>query len=244
MTATALQSHSDNGRQLATVQATNPLAILAAAVERGADPDQLEKLLALQERYERNEAAKAYANALTAFQAKCPPIKKNREAKIVGQRTSYSYNFASYDDVMAQIGGLLTECGIALSFSTTNQDKGIRVTLKIRHGTHVDECTLDVPIPAMNVNDTQRYGAALSYAKRYALCAALNIVVTNEDSDASDLDPITDEQARELEAFIDEHNIDAPAFLAWMGVEGVADIPATQHDKAWAGLRAKVKAGR
>jgi hypothetical protein len=230
---------------LATVQATNPLAILAAAVERGADPDQLEKLLALQERYERNEAAKAFADALTTFQSKCPTIRKNRTATITGSRSSYSYNFASYDDVMRQITGLLTECGLALSFSTENQDKGIRVTLKIRHGTHVEPHTLDVPVPAMSVNDTQRYGAALSYAKRYALCAALNIVVSDEDDDAqSAVEPISDEQARELEAFIDEHDIDQAAFLNWIDVGTIADIPAHRLDNAWAGLRAKARAAR
>lgn len=230
---------------LQTISATNPLAILASAVERGADPDQLDKLLALQERYESNEAAKAFAEALTTFQAKCPVIMKKREAKIVGNRSSYSYNFASYDDVMRQILPLLTECGLALSFSTTNQDKGIRVTLKIRHGTHVEDHTLDVPVPAMNVNDTQRYGAALSYAKRYALCAALNIVTTGEDDDAeSAVEPITDQQSLEIEAYCDEHNIDVQAFVAWLGVKAIADIPAERLDTAWSGLNAKVRGGK
>jgi hypothetical protein len=36
----------------------------------------------------------------------------------------------------------------------------------------------------MRVNETQKFGAALSYAKRYALQGALNIVVTDEDTDA------------------------------------------------------------
>lgn len=230
---------------LATVEATNLGSVLSAMVERGATGADLEGILAAQERWERNEAAKAFANALTEFQARCPVIHKKREATITGTRSSYSYKFASYDDVMAQIGGLLTECKLALSFSTANQEKGIRVTLKIRHGTHVEEHTLDVPVPQMNVNDCQRYGAALSYAKRYALCAALNVVVTDEDDDTQSLnEPITEEQSLEIEAFCCEHEIDRTAFLNWLGVDSFAAIPSQSLDKAWAGLKGKVKGGK
>ena len=93
----------------------------------------------------------------------------------------------------------------------------------------------------MRVNQTQRYGAALSYAKRYALCAALNIVVTDDvDDDANSVyETIDDQQELEITALIDEKNIDRAKFLKWMGVESVLDIPAKDYRKAMDALRRK-----
>jgi hypothetical protein len=136
---------------------------------------------------------------------------------------------------------VLDECSLAVSFSTEAIDKGIRVTCRIRHGIHFEDHTLDVPVPQMKVNDTQKYGAALSYAKRYALCAALNIVCTDDvDDDAqSCIDPITEQQEVELRELIEAKAADLPKFLAWMGVEKLSDIPATSYPKAVNALRNK-----
>jgi hypothetical protein len=58
----------------------NPLAMIAAAVERGMSPDQLGKMFDLAERHEKAEAARTFAAALSAFQAECPVIGKGRAA--------------------------------------------------------------------------------------------------------------------------------------------------------------------
>lgn len=241
-----LFDEADVSTELATVEPQSMtegqqlMAIFQEAVQRDDfDAAKMQAIMDMKRAWDRDRAAEAYAGALTAFQSRCPVISKVREAKIVGTRASYSYKFASYEDIMRQIGPLLTDCGLVPSFSTTNQEKGIRVTLKIRHGTHVEDHTLDVPIPAMNVNDAQRYGAALSYAKRYALCAALNIVLADEDDDTQSLDTITDEQARVLEAFIDEHDLGGrkPGFLKWLDVTAIENIPAHRFDDALTELR-------
>ena len=168
---------------IATVQ---PLALVQQAMDKGIAPEQLGKLLDLQERWERNEAAKDYAEAITQFQAECPRIYKHRQASFDGKPV---YKFASFDDIDAQVRPLLTKYGIVVTFSTSETTaQGITVTVRIRVGTHVEESNLRVPVPSqMKVNDTQRFGAALAYAKRYALCDALNIVVTDEDDDAANL---------------------------------------------------------
>ena len=49
-----------------TKQEPTPMSILAKAVEMGADVDKLTKLMDLQERWERNEAKKAFDAALAA----------------------------------------------------------------------------------------------------------------------------------------------------------------------------------
>jgi hypothetical protein len=211
---------------IATVPATNALAILAAAVERGADADQLEKLLALQERFERNEAAREYATAYATFQQKCPPIHKGRTAG----SGNFSYGYAAYEDVWRIVGPLLGEVGITVSYSTEPHERGVMGTVFLRKGVHVETRTMFVPLPGMKVNDTQQHGAAMSYVKRYLLGAGLNLVFTDEDNDAQGLaETITEEQAVTIQEWLTQTSSNVPKFLAWLGVERLGDIPAARY---------------
>lgn len=217
---------------------TNPLSIIESAVAQGVDAGQLEKLMELQERWDRNQAANAFGQALTAFQSKCPTVHKSRRAESSGSFQGYAY--ASFDDVMREASPILAECGLAVSFSTERNEHGIRVTCRIRHGTHYEDHTLDVPVPLMKVNDTQRYGAALSYAKRYALCAALNIVVSDEDDDAGSLgEKITEAQAASLKTLIGSKGASISKFLDFFRIGSVLDLPAARFDEAKAMLERK-----
>lgn len=221
---------------LATTNATvTPLALLQQAIDKGINTDDLTKLMDLHERHERNVAAAVYAEALANFQSKCPVIGKKRKATINSSKGSYSYQFAGYEDVMKQVKPLLDENRIVVTFSTAATDKGLIATCTLRVGTHSEPHTLEVPIPSMNVNDTQKYGAALSYAKRYALCAALNIVVGDEDDDASTLAPvktITEEQVLQIEDWIVTTNSDRDLFLKAFRIEKLADMPAAKFQNA------------
>jgi hypothetical protein len=215
----------------------DPMAIIAMAVQSGAEPGQLRELLELQREWAKDRAAEAFAQALTQFQRQCKFVTKTRDAKIrsnKGEGSSYSYKFAGFDDVMRQAGPALDDCGLAVSFSTQAIDKGIRVTCRIRHGIHSEDHTLDVPVPQMNVNDTQRYGAALSYAKRYALCAALNIIVTDDKDDDGEgcYETVTEEQAIQIREWVESKSVNLKRFLEWAEAESIEKIPAEKYQPA------------
>src|SRR5690348_12650561 len=53
-----------------------PMNVLQQAVQQGASVETLEKLLALQERWEANEARKAFVAALAAFKSNPPKLEK------------------------------------------------------------------------------------------------------------------------------------------------------------------------
>jgi hypothetical protein len=86
----------------------------------------------------------------------------------------------------------------------------------------------------MRVNDTQRFGAALRYAQRYALCGALNIVVTDEDVDAGNLtvNTITEEQVIQIEDWILSTDSDRAKFLKAFSIEKLSDLPAAKFQNA------------
>lgn len=221
----------------ASPQSVSPMALLQQAVANNMDPQQLMQLTDLYERWEKNQAAAEFGAAVAKFQSRCPRIHKERKVNA----GPLNYQYASFDDVMREAAPHLAECGLAVSFSSENTDKGLRITCRVRRGVHFEDHSLEVPIPDMKVNSTQRYGAALNYAKRYCFCAALNIVVTDDvDDDANSVyETIDDQQELEITALIDEKNIDRAKFLKWMGVESVLDIPAKDYRKAMDALRRK-----
>ena len=212
--------------------------IQQAATSDTFDVAKMKELMEMKRDWDRDRAAEAYAVAITRFQNECPQIHKGRKVQQMG------FSFASFDDVMREAQQHLTACGIAIKFSTESTDRGIRVTVTTRVGTHAEDSTLDVPVPSqLKVNDTQKYGAALSYAKRYALCAALNIVVTDEDNDAAGLgQTISMEQEIELLELLESTGGDKPRFLKFMGVEKVIDIPAKRFPEAVNAINEAAKA--
>ena len=215
---------------------TNPLVLLQAAIERGLDPDKLGKLMDLAERWEANQAASVYAQAITEFQKRCPAIVKDRQAGKAGEKFNYAY--AGYDDVMRVAGPLLAELQIAVSFTTEPSERGLKATCRLRVGTHFEDHSLTLPIPQMQVNDTQKFGAALSYAKRYVLCAALNIVTTGEDDDAGNqFDALAPEQIERLNELLADCReagspVDMPRFWGWLGCADMHEMRASDFAKA------------
>ena len=164
----------------------SPLAIIANAVQSGGlDVDVLGGLMSLVERREDREAEMAYNEAMAAFQRDCPSVVKSRTAG----DGKWQYQYAGLDDVMRGIKPTLTANGFSLSFSSCEHESGITVTCTIAHvAGHAKTAEYTSPIPKMSVNETQKMGAALSYAKRYCLVAALNLIVSGEDDDAAGLD--------------------------------------------------------
>jgi len=90
--------------------APTPMALMEAAIEKGVEPDQLSKLMDLQERYEANQARRAFANALADFQARCPTILKSKRAD--------RYSYAPLDEVLRTIRPHLDAAGLSVRFST------------------------------------------------------------------------------------------------------------------------------
>lgn len=224
---------------------SSPMALIQLAVENNADPDRLDRLMDLAERWQKNTAAEAFAEALAKFQAKCPPIHKGRNISMGSGRGGPTY--ASYDDIMLQIRPLLSECGLSVTFSTNLVDKHLHAICTVRKGAHIHESEVTLPVPDMKVNDTQKMGAAISYGKRYALCAALNIITTDQDVDAEGLgvQTVTEQQARGLQDLVDQLSTpQATSFIGWIKeqykAESCWDIPADHYNTVRGFLNKKV----
>lgn len=223
------------------IQAPTPMLIIQSLVDRGEDPT---AMFNLAERWEANIAAEEYGKALAAFQGKCPQITKCRQIDLGGGKGPL---YASYDDIDVIIRPIMAEFGLSKTFSATVTEAGqMRVICKIRHGRHVEENEVTLPVPAqMRVNDTQKMGAALQYGKRYAVCAALDLVVTDEDRDAANMFVgINEQQLATIEDWIAlmGDKFKPRPFLKWLEIEKMSELPAEKYEMVVTELQSKAKA--
>lgn len=228
-----------------TPSVLTPMALLQTAIASGTSPNEMTELYALVKQMRLDESQERFAERLAEFQRDCPRIHKGRKTQ-----GNFSFNYASLDDIDAVIRPILGRLNIVVTFdsehTTANNENVINVTVRVRVGSYYEDRKFGCPIPKdLRASDSQKWGAALSYAKRYALCAALNIVVTDEDNESllggAKIDA---KQLRELEFLLDETGTNLAKFLHWAGVQNLADLPAEKYAGAVQLLNAKKGGGR
>lgn len=162
-----------------------PTGILQHAIMAGADVDQMTKLLELQERWEANEARKAYNAAFSAFKAESVSIIKRTEVK-AGPLSGTKY--ANLYDVVAALVPALAKHGLSHSWKLTKDEKTwMEVTCTIRHSMgHSESVSMgSEPDTGPGRNAIQARGSAKNYLERYTFTAATGTAAANEDNDGN-----------------------------------------------------------
>lgn len=160
-----------------------PADLLRIAVESGADLDRLERLMALQERWEATEARKVYDIAFTEFKAEAVRIIKNRgvtDGPLKGKR--YAELFA----VVNAITPALSKHGLSASWKLTKDDKDwIEVTCTLKHvGGHFEVVSMGGPPDTGGAkNAIQARASTVSYLERYTLKAITGLSEQDDDKD-------------------------------------------------------------
>jgi len=176
-----------NGDAAVIVRPT-PISVLQQAVERGASVETLAKLLELQERWEANEAKKAFEVAFAAFKAEAPKLEKTREVGYEGRNggSRTSYKFTPLDAIANTLGPILAKHGLSYNWRQECSKDGISVTCVLRHTQgHSIENGLG-PAGADtsgSKNSIQAIGSTVSYLRRYTLLGVLGMATSDEDSD-------------------------------------------------------------
>jgi len=209
------------------------------------DVTKLEALLRMQREIVADDAKVQFNQAFIRLQTKLPRIKKNGVLEYPVNKNNPEgpkrkiANFAKWEDIDAAIRPQLDDEGFALSFNTEARTAGggLVVTAILRHRAGYSQGTsIPVPLDASGgKNDLQGYGSSLSYGKRYAATAALNIITEGEDDDGKrgGMRFITAEQVAELDSLITETRSDKERFVQMFGVALLENIEAG----AWAAAR-------
>jgi len=167
------------------VQPATPMEMLNRALMSGATPETLEKLLALQERWERNMARKAFDRAMAAAKSELKPIKKNREVSHGVGKTSYK--FADLAEIERSVVPILSDHGLSYRFRTQVNDKQIVVTCIVSHQDgHSEENSLPASADTSGAKSAiQALGSTVTYLQRYSLNAALGLSASDDDDAVS-----------------------------------------------------------
>src|SRR5699024_11430268 len=106
-----MQRVISNGQPLTIHNSASPMQQLMAAASQGLDLSVVEKALELQDRWERNEARKAYFEDLAKFKATPMIVEKNKGVSFATRGGTTSYTHATLDEVVATVTGPLSDNG-------------------------------------------------------------------------------------------------------------------------------------
>ena len=166
------------------VKQNSPAEMIQAAVASGADLEKLEKLLTLQERWDANEAKKAYYHAMAQFKANPPQIFKDKTVSFSQTR----YKHASLGNLVEKITARLSECGLSHSWRV-KQNGVIEVTCRITHEKgYSEETSISSNADKSGAkNDIQAIASAITYLQRYTLLAMTGLAVEDQGTTCSAL---------------------------------------------------------
>jgi hypothetical protein len=194
-----------------------------------------------------NEIAKAMAEA----QNKIRPALKD------GTNPHFKSKYTSIASVWESLREPMTSNGLTVWQDVTTTERGVSVDTRIVHssGQWVEFGPLTMPVGKA---DAQGFGSCISYAKRYALCAAIGIVSGDEDDDAQGtvdrgtgevkeakpvgIVPLSDLQKQKIQALLDaiKDSEYTEKLCKFMNVKDLRDIPAKDFDRVIGSLEKKV----
>ena len=177
---TLVETKTRKPRLPKTIEPMNPMGMLSLAVQQGADLDKLEKLMDLQDRYEKTEARKAYTRDMTDFKANAPVLIKDKLVKA----GNASWRHAELDQVAGKIGEALSRHGFSHRWDIQQTDK-VTVTCTITHVLgHSESVTLSAPPDASGSKaPIQQIASTLSYLERYTILAITGLATGEQDTD-------------------------------------------------------------
>lgn len=167
----------------AVVAQPTPAHLLQLAVQQGADIDKLERLMALQERWEATEARKAYETAFAAFKAEAVRVVKNKSVT-AGPLSGKKY--AELFSVVNAVTPALSAHGLSSSWSITKDTpEWIEVTCTLKHvGGHFESVSMGGPPDNGGAkNAIQARASTVSYLQRYTLKAITGLSEQEDDTD-------------------------------------------------------------
>lgn len=188
----------------------------------------LRELCALQREQEEQGAKRSFARAFAALQSEMPAV---QACKAVPNRDGTTrYKFAPYEEIMRQVQPILQKHGFSVTFDTSFGEARMKVACILMHEEGHErrsEFAVRIGSGPPGSNEMQADGAAKTYAKRGALCDALNIVIEH-DTDGNDArglgKNITSDQAESLKRRVKATGSDEVKFLKFAAASSYEEI--------------------
>jgi hypothetical protein len=229
-----------------TIAVLSPPQLLERAIASGAGIEVIERLMAMQERWDMAQAKKAFNAAIAKFKAKPPEILKNVDVKY----GNTSYKHEDLAQLLAAVDPALAEHGLWARFKVNSDNALVTVTCVIGHadGYSEDDNRLSAaPDTSGGKNAVQAIGSAVSYLQRYTLKSALGMAAAREDDGRGAGKGINDARITEAQAdtiyaiFKANPKISAEKFLQLAGAGSITDIMAVKFESAMQYLNKQIE---
>lgn len=202
--------------------------IAEASVNPKVDMDKFDRLMAWKDSEEEKLAKKKFNNAMSKCQKEIGRIETD------SLNTQTSSRYASYAALDRVVRPIYTKHGFNLSFNTGHHDDPLTL-LVLCEVSHKDGFTKDfeVPMPCDGkgakggavMTKTHAAGSAMKYGQRYLLVLIFNLAVGQDDdgnqAGARPVERITESQAADLKALVEEIGGDPIVFLEYLRTNGV-----------------------
>ena len=222
-----------------------PMQLMDRAIAKGATPGDLQTLYQLKRDIDADNAKAQFNAAYVALQAEMEPVRKTVQA---GDPTGKHWSFAPIEKIMHTLKPLLVKHGFGITFNSDTVNGVLTSSCTLLHkGGHSQTNKFAAAVGEGPPKSTtlQKAGSADTFAKRYALCDALGIVLQGLDNDAQAIGPAMPQDKAEalrqrLEAIMQKPG-DAQAFVEWLGGTGTdfETIPENAYGRADAFLKKK-----
>lgn len=212
------------------IRSVTPYELLATAVQQGADLDKIEKLMALQERWEANEARKAFVAAMSAFKANPPEIVKDKHVSFTTGKGTTEYDHATIGNVVEAVTRGLGAHGLSHRWTFDQLEGGrVKVTCVLTHVLGHSESTslMASPDDSGGKNNIQAIGSTVTYLQRYTLLAATGLASKDMDDDGNgtvQIERINEDQAANLRALMEEVKANESAFLGFFKIGKIEEL--------------------
>lgn len=170
---------------LPTVQPVTPMEMIRIAVQQNADLDKVSKLMDLQERWEKNEARKAFNEAFAKFKTEAVSVIKN---KTVTAGPLNGKKYAELFSVVDAVTPVLSRHGLAASWHMSKDEKDwLEVTCTLKHVLgHSEAVSMGGPPDSGGAkNAIQARASTISYLQRYTLKAICGVAEKDDDNNGA-----------------------------------------------------------
>lgn len=164
--------------------ASVPLQLIQLAMEKN-QLDQIDKLLDLQQRWEANEARKAYVAAMAKFKAEPIIVAKDSVVDFTSQKGRTYYKHASLAAVVDAVVSRMGRYGLSHKWDVKQSDGAVSVTCVITHELgHSESVSMSGPRDdSGNKNLLQQIASSVTYLQRYTLMSLCGLASKDMDDD-------------------------------------------------------------
>lgn len=183
--AAPVPATQQGGALASSMPESSPFGMMLTALGRGASLDLVESAMKLQERWEANEARKAFVKAMADFKAEPLEIFKRKHVGYTTKDGDFvGYKHAELSHITDVVVPAMARHGLSHRWDLQQGGGRIVVICTITHRLgHSESVSLDgSPDSSGKKNSIQQVASTITYLQRYTLLAATGLA-TKDDAD-------------------------------------------------------------